>query len=690
MPMFPAARLAVLLALCGPVAVALRAEVVMGTVAQCSPAADLEVRYRNLTPMTLDLKGYGMTIDGERVAGFFAQQSTGGSYVSPGATALVNFAGCGSHSGRPMHKQVSLKIGSCNEPGPMPMPAASTCSGLAPGAAYYDAEACSRDTVGAAFGDGFGGFLDSWGDRTQIQVSASVLFAWKGSQARFDPASMGGPFWMMSAAAVQEFLQVDMQAMLALGASRTGAGLADAQGTSLYASPANEGSDTEPYGSFGISRTTAAGRLFMDYPEYFPGKRSLADMVAPGGVGPTPANSPHHVNSGLLAALNLWWFYDGLSAAHDLCFKGFMRQAADRNAGLKLLLTGYLYGPNVVDQNTGADDYATHVLPASPAALNAGDITTHLKRNPWGAGTPDSANHNPIIRIISILDAITAANRAGAPCGGSQSVYDAGITLAQVRQIFFGAGGTAAAQGSGGLLLHFSLSQAARGELSEDLDCAFEKLKGKAPGRGPAEISFRYDFLSMLRVARAHFPGLLDKSGRKPAPLDVYSSEYRIWVYNHSQKPCAAAFVESVFPNLAMADTAFRPGQKVELAATDNRGIAGRAFTTDADWRAWSPATSDFTMPTGLAAGARLWYRVNDSCGNAVVEEAPLASGPVSLGSNRSPQRAGRLLGYGALETTRRAGSIAAYDVLGIFLGWARPLDDRGGRGNPEVPFKIP
>jgi hypothetical protein len=282
--------------------------------------------------------------------------------------------------------------------------------------------------------------------------------------------------------------------------------------------------------------------------------------------------------------MNLWWYFDGLKSAQDLCLTSFLKQAKDRSAGLKLLLDGYQVGPNTVDQGTGADDYATHVLPVKDAAfLSAADVLPYMKKYPWDVGGPDHNTGNPLSRVFTILDSIVAAGARSQACGGSAPVYDAGISLTQIRELYFGQGGTAAAQGYGGLLWHFNIPASSRQALWTELSCAFDKLKGKAPGRASGEISFRYDFLSLLRAARPYLAGYLDKPLDRPTPADSYSSDWAIWVFNHSQSPCLPASQDAVFPTLTLADSAFRKGDKVEQSAQDDKGIRSRQFTSDAN-----------------------------------------------------------------------------------------------------------
>jgi hypothetical protein len=139
--------------------------------------------------------------------------------------------------------------------------------------------------------------------------------------------------------------------------------------------------------------------------------------------------------------------------------------------------------------------------------------------------------------------------------------------------------------------------------------------------------------------------------------------------------------MDAIFPTLVLADSLFRKGAQVEQSASDNQGIRSREFTTDVNWRQWQSTDAAFKVPSDLAAQARLWYRVTDSCGNAVIEEVPLTEGTVAVGPGADGQENGRgkparyrmAVRDGVVALGREARSVACYDAMGVFAGWARP-----------------
>ncbi|MDB5105237.1 MAG: S-layer protein [Fibrobacteres bacterium] len=592
--------------------------------------ADVALTYTNKNDQPWDMQGFVFSLGATSTEGKFGKDGKVQNLILPGMSPRDDgYHGCGTFRGPVSHLQLEAKTGYCNEIDPPEVSKPMQCAEINTAAPFYDAAVCVKDSLGILRGDGYGGALDSYKGQTQIQVRLpAATWTLNGKTVKFDPqASMGGPFYMMSMAALQEYMYVDMQFMLALGASKSGAGLVDAAtGTSLYKPPLNAGTgDDSQYGSFGLNLLTYR-KIAYDYPKYIPPEGTLANTVS-NGSGPTPANSPQQINSGMLGAMNLWWYLDAAQTGQDLCFKQFMRDAQDKTAGLKVLISGYEngYGPG----GTGStNDFATQVLPAktNPAALAAKDITPYMKPYLWDVGGPTHGKQDYITNVFTGLDVLV---QSGSNCSG-EKVYDAPITKQNLMDLYFGTGGSVAKQGTGGLLWHFNIGPAQRQSLFDALECAYKGLEGKAPStQGQAAISFRYDFLTVLRVAKTHFTQYLTKFSDKPTPADPFSSDFSIWVVNHSKVPCENAKPDNSWPVLKLAGESLNKGEKVEGPGTiDDRGIKSREFTTDDKWLLWSAAAPDFSVPPTLATSQRLWYRVTDSCGNATIEEVKWSDGP--------------------------------------------------------------
>jgi hypothetical protein len=75
-----------------------------------------------------------------------------------------------------------------------------------------------------------------------------------------------------------------------------------------------------------------------------------------------------------------------------------------------------------------------------------------------------------------------------------------------------------------------------------------------------------------------------------------------------------------------------------------------------------------------------------------VIEEVPLTEGTVSVGSGTDGKgnSLGKLVRYrvdgrgGMLRLDREARSVACYDAMGVFVGWAKP-EEAGRWRLPEV-----
>ncbi len=587
----------------------------------------LPVTIVNKNTYAQQMSGYMVSFAGTITEGKFETSGYDPYLVNPNGSPAFKWTTCPA-IGTPIHPQLETSRGKCGDLEPPATAGPMACTPLKTAKPNYDANLCVKDSLSTNRGDGYGGIVDSYKDQTQIQVRIpAASFNVSGKAAKFDPRSMGGPFYMMALMTVQEYFYIDAQFLMALGASKSGAGLVDAAtGTSLYKPAPNDGAtpDDSKFGSFGLNYVTAT-KVFGDYPKYFTSLDDIKSMVADNGTGATLANSPQQVNSAMLGAMNLWWYLDATQSGKSLCFRKFLQTAKDKAAGLKLLLAGYENGPQ-----TGGDgpDYANRVLPPSSnaAAVNSGDITPFMKPYLWGVGTPAHGTTQYISDVFGPLDVIA---KSGAACS-AEPIYDAPISRADLKALFFGQGGTAAKPGFGGLHWHVKMSLAERNALDAELDCAFDALKGQSPStKGLDAISFRYDFLSILRVAKSNFPSYLDKFHDNPAPKDGFNSDYNNFVNAHATPVCPDVTNDIEWPRLVLSGETLNKGQVVESPLTkDNVGIESRQYTLDPNWVNWIEAPANFTVPATLAASQPLWYRISDSCGNTTTERVPWSDGP--------------------------------------------------------------
>jgi hypothetical protein len=603
-----------------------RADVQMSAGECAATFGQLPITIVNKNPTSQQMDGYFVTMNGTLTEGKFETGGLVPYLVAPNASPAFKWVTCPA-VGTPKHLQLQTTRGACNDLEPPAAAAPMACTPLRTVKPNYDPAICIKDSLATGRGDGFGGIVDSYRDQTQIQVRIpAASFTVNGKSVRFDPKSMGGPYYMMGLMAVQEFFYVDMQFLMALGASKSGAGLVDASGVSQYVPAINDGASEadSKFGSFGLNYITAK-KVMQDYPKHFTSLDDIKMMVADNGTGVTLANSPQQVNSAMLGSMNLWWYMDATQNGKSLCFKQFLKTAKDKSAGLKILLAGYENGPS--GGGDGAD-FASRVLPKSVnmTAHDAADITPFMKPYLWGDAATGKGTTQYVTNVFSSLNAIT---KSGATCGG-EPIYDSPISRAEIKGLFFGQGGTAAKPGPGGLHWHIKMSATERAALDADLDCAFDALKGQSPStQGLDAVSFRYDLLSILRVAKSHFGSYLDKFHDGPSPADGYSSDYNSFLRSHATPACPDIVIDTEWPRLVLTGETLNKGQVIEDPATkDNIGIESRQYSTDPNWQNWTEAPANFTVPAGLAASQGLWYRISDSCGNTTTEKVPWTDGP--------------------------------------------------------------
>jgi hypothetical protein len=292
-------------------------------------------------------------------------------------------------------------------------------------------------------------------------------------------------------------------------------------------------------------------------------------------------------------------------ASTDLCFLRLLEDGNDPKAAVKLLPAGY---------NLGWNSPWINALPPSAGMLAATDITPYTVMG-------NSNYREAVMLTAEQLEAASACPMAG-------GVFDPPILLSDLQTFFFGNGGSAAAQGDGGLMLHFGLNASQRTALWADVSCAFNALQGLAPGRAGNEISFRYDFLTLLRVAKQHF------TTARPFPTQ---SDFTSWVDGHSTGGTACGTtIDTAYPYINGLSPAqgsdVCPGFAVSFNSTDETMLDRVEWSLDPDWLAWNPAThgggSAYSFNTPLthpdlpiSGPGKLWVRSTDTCGNSAIRQ---------------------------------------------------------------------
>jgi hypothetical protein len=201
-----------------------------------------------------------------------------------------------------------------------------------------------------------------------------------------------------------------------------------------------------------------------------------------------------------------------------------------------------------------------------------------------------------------------------------------------------------AAQGDGGLLRHFTVS---RQELWNDIQAAFNKLSPHW-NQSPAAISFRYDWLTLLRTVKNYF------NVSRDYPTD---HETRMWIENRSQiGGCSGKPPDTTFPFMVIVDTLANDTFSASVNVTDDKNIRDVKWTLYYNWDWWyysafiSGTVNDknyqITIPVddikdmyGDDTGY-VWISATDSSGNTIVEKVTIANDPTeAIGDSKWPEQ---------------------------------------------------
>jgi hypothetical protein len=352
------------------------------------------------------------------------------------------------------------------------------------------------DSLGVRGGNHSGGFLDSWGDETQLQIALSGdSFTIVNTKMVFTVEPTGYMYWMALALG-QEYFNVDLQLMAATGAKETFAGLNIANSTYLTA--------TE-YGPWHIEGPSGLDRS-LNYPQMFPKyevQLEAARDAVTSGIdyaefmsyycnNKDTYSTAHMANSMVVTAIFFYNNYELLNYSTDIKWLETLETAIDPYFGVASLLIMHNVGAwSQMGKMAGLMSSTTYQTTAADA--NARDLV--------GPG-----NNNYIPEILTVAQNLIDASKMSLT-DAAISIMDKAISLGELKQIYFGDNGTATVQGDGGLLLHYDLSPTERTEIDGTLTNAFNTLKGKAPSAlGQDAVSLRYDFLSIIRTVKQYFP----------------------------------------------------------------------------------------------------------------------------------------------------------------------------------------
>jgi hypothetical protein len=494
------------------------------------------------------------------------------------------------------------------------------------------------DSLGSNGGPYSAGFIDTWYDRQNAKAETQIHFPIPPANFTVNASSVnflgsGLDYYWMSLALVQEYFRVDMQWSAAQAAKETGIG------TTFLVLPANQ---KGVYGYWQITSTSGLDRALC-HPQFYPKyarKLSRARDAASSGInadtmltyytrgnrGLTPFNSALMLNSCFIAMLNMYVNYDICSYATDICWKNSLPIAVDHTMGVSFMAVMYNVGAY---SQTGkvANVLNPNVYQQTCANASAGTLT--------GTGT-----NNYLADVINVAHAAAVASRQFEKNNAGLALVDFPISKREFMDMYFGDSGTVDKQGNGGLLLHFYDPAAGncalvRQRIWNTLDSAFNRLAGRAPSASATTISFRYDFLPLVRTAKQYFPFFRQHPNTGDAALSITAN-------SGNYTPCAGAATDELYPYLGVAMRLLTSGDLVVTdTVRDSLAVKNVMWTIDNGWKCWNKSSVIFdggskmkvfgftvskdqlafwrdTINDG-SSGANLWVMASDSAGNSCI-----------------------------------------------------------------------
>ncbi len=342
-------------------------------------------------------------------------------------------------------------------------------------------------------GDNTGGLFDDFKNITQIMLPISdSTCKISMSDVTFDPTNGGLMYWMTLAMG-QEYFNLDMQYMIAMGMKETFA----AVGPDNYY---NDGL-TGVYGPFQVEGPTAHSRMIA-YKDLFPYSQNLMngyykasrfisengdimyDYFAGNNV---ELSSPEIVSAYIFSMINNLYIDEILRNCTEFNWNYLHENSLDTLLRINTILASYnlgIFGGAALGAKNFINKYDWY--------LNTANASDSL---PMGNGNYRA----DIIRGVKHLEKLSLQSTTDLTVG----IYDQKIKLEDLQVFLFGEGGSANSQAStGGMCKHFQFDH---NELWNDVVEVFDFLKGKAPSTsGEDAISYRFDFLTVLRVMAKH------------------------------------------------------------------------------------------------------------------------------------------------------------------------------------------
>lgn len=606
----------------------------------------ITLEVNNFTQQSLRVQGIRYSYDGGDIHFAYpyswpqySQSHQGNTHYSifvPGPPNTAEVLGPGSNqvarpSWDPVERRADdlvplIKAGSCNEPETPSNHSGITLqelNQLVNQPQFYDPSYRYLDTIGARGGPYSGGWIDTFGEETQIQwaIGQTPTDIWSSGLYLSDTNKTKGPMYWMALAAGQELFSMEAQFLMTIGMKETGSG------SSTTSELVLENTDYV-YGAFELDQSAAMDRM-MDYPKFYPQfestfqetfaldsydagvffrnlGRSASDVYMEIFGARSDVTRAGMVNSVLLSGLEFHHVYQIIGASSDYCGKKAYLESADPYLGLCILAGNYnrgIYG--AVPENLKDPDFV-----ADPDAC---------MKVPQG-------NHDYVPQMRSGLVAITQDQIRWAQGDPDVRVIDKTITFEQIESFFWGDGGTIDSPGANGLMIHYGLSPMQEELMWDDIQAAYQILSTRWGGNS---ISFRYDWISLLRIAKNY----LDTEIPFPSgPLTV------AYIDDHSQKEqCDPTYTKDERWPFVEAYVDMGSGFEVSAVVSDyETGSLYLKYKLESE-ASWTEATN--TLQSGIEteytfsipfesvsdSGDKIWIRAADSCKNEVAIQVELA-----------------------------------------------------------------
>lgn len=500
---------------------------------------------------------------------------------------------------------------------------------------YYNESYRYIDSLGLRGGIHSGGIHDTWKDETQIQFAVPTNEITINAEKTTIDTTLSH-YWM-ALAIVQELFNADAQYFAAMSMQETNMG--------IKTLTKETGSDVGIFGHWALESTTGLDRALL-FPQLFPKYEtalSKAMSISHTGIkaeefmkyytcgdqGLTPERSALILNGLLMAYLVNRANYNVYSYASDICWKDALETAIDPYMGATMILPTYNRGLS------GALTYTQELL--NKENINA----TCTTPNTANLLSPNLGSYpTNVLTIIKKLEE-SSKKLQTEPIGKDATFVNPLLSKNEILDMFFGDNGTVEQQGNGGLLLHFyDLSSdpnaiSIRQKIWTNVSNAFDLLAGKSPVSEANKISFRYDFLTLIRTVKKYFPlhhqfivcGDVDMQTRKYSKIGGCSEFDKDTLYPRAE-----------VVGLPVLDTDF----KAEIRGTDDMGVKQATWTIDSQWGTWHNAihksgsgkdqTFSITVPQSVLAAelggkeGTLWYMVTDEAGYSVIKTIPITT----------------------------------------------------------------